>query len=79
MSWVWDAMWARVGWAIGEVLVAIGWVLVLIVGFIVFSMIQGAITKRRQSRCSHERVARSQRGWHEMRCVSCDKVMSERN
>lgn len=51
MGWMWNAMWARIGWALGDL--AVGAV-VLAVVFIPFVVV-GIKQARRQSRCSHDR------------------------
>lgn len=71
MHWLLDAMWARIGWALGELVIA---VIVLAVILIVV-LIAAALTARKQARCSHSREGAYGAGGTEIRCVECKKFL----
>ena len=71
MTWLWDAMWARIGWALGEVAI----VVTLLVAFIAVAVIAELVVRFWQSRCARTRTIRTGVAQSETRCAQCRKLM----
>lgn len=69
MEWMWNAMWARVGWAVGEILTAILFLTVMVIAFVAWVI----WAEWKQGRCQHERWTMTGPGQSEKRCRDCDK------
>lgn len=72
MQWMWDAMWARIGWALGELLIGISLLLAMLLGALIYSV----VVERRQARCLHERTWWTGPGQSEHRCLACRKMLN---
>lgn len=69
MHWLWDAMWARIGWALGELVLALAFVSAIIV----VAVTMGVLKLRKQARCHHTNEYACGVAGTEIRCVECDK------
>jgi len=52
MHWMWDAMWARIGWALGELALLVAILVVAFVGVLLWAAYVGW----KQSRCQHAKT-----------------------
>jgi len=71
MHWLWDAMWARIGWALGELVLALAFVSVVIV----VAVTMGVLKSRKQARCPHAKEYTCGVAGTELRCIECDKLL----
>ena len=67
---IWDAMWARIGWYMGELVWLGGLLLLAVAAFLLW----GAYVDRKQRRCAHENM-RQLPSSPAMKCKDCDMVI----
>ena len=69
MHWMWDAMWARVGWALGELMTAV----LVILAAIAFFMMYALYRAIKEYKCGHEEM-RQMPSSTAMECRHCGLV-----
>lgn len=69
MHWMWDAMWARIGWALGELALAVAVIVALLVAGVAWSI----VVSIRQKRCLHVDT-RQMPSSPAHRCINCGKI-----
>lgn len=70
MQWMWDAMWARIGWALGELTLAI----MVIGAFAVVGVAWSVVVNIRQKRCQHASM-RQMPSSPATRCTDCGLIV----
>ena len=71
MHWMWDAMWARIGWAVGELMLTLSVVFAIGVGIVVRSI----LLVRKQKKCPHAKTFAAGHGQTEIYCSDCRKFL----
>jgi hypothetical protein len=69
MQWMWNAVWAWIGWNIVAPLLVIA---LLLIALFVYAAIAGWRLERRQSRCPHKTYYTS---GHDAYCSNCRKYL----
>lgn len=71
MEWVWNAMLARIGWALGEAVMVVSILIALVLAFVAWAI----WSDWKQKRCRHEKWDMTGPGQSEKRCRECDKLL----
>lgn len=66
MEWMWNALWARIGWAVGELALLVGVVALFVVGALLWQM----RVSIKQRRCAHVNM-RQMPSSPLFRCATC--------
>jgi len=70
MDWMWNAMWARVGWALGELL----WLVIVLVMIVIALLVYCTYLGIKQRRCAHAKMAQLPSS-PARRCSDCGLVV----